>query len=64
VFVLQINDTNIILDNSDFEDAIQEFSAINSGIEVVVTRNAKDSKNSKLHVLEPTQFNEWIKDIV
>lgn len=44
----------------DFEDAIQEFSAINSDIEIVMTRNTKDFENSKLQVFEPMQFLEWI----
>ncbi|ARS43018.1 DNA-binding protein [Sphingobacteriaceae bacterium GW460-11-11-14-LB5] len=42
---------------SDFEDALQNFSAENHGsINVIVTRNTKDYKKSKLSVLTPTMF--------
>ncbi len=46
--------------NSDFkafEDALQNFAAINSGeIEVIVTRNVKDYKRSEIGVLTPENF--------
>ncbi len=56
---------NIVIDQainsgfSDFEDAVQEFSASNSKVEIIVTRNTKDFKNSRLQVFEPKQFIEW-----
>ena len=41
---------------SDFEDAIQYYSAIsNDKIEIIVTRNTKDFKLSKLPALTPTE---------
>jgi len=41
----------------DFEDALQHFSAINSGIiEVILTRNVKDYVKSKLGVLTPESY--------
>lgn len=43
-------------DFKDFEDAIQEYSAISSDIEIVVTRNVKDFKNSQLQIFEPEEF--------
>jgi len=43
----------------DFEDAVQEFSAINSGLKMIVTRNTIDFKNSQLLVFEPLAFIEW-----
>lgn len=43
-------------DFNDFEDAIQEFSAVDEGIEIIVTRNIKDFKHSVLKVLSPEEF--------
>ena len=41
---------------SDFEDAIQYYSAIsNKKIEIIVTRNTKDYKTSKLPALTPQE---------
>jgi len=42
---------------TDFEDALQNFSAENHGsINAIVTRNIKDYKKSKLSVLTPEMF--------
>ena len=52
-------DKNIVLDalNSnfkDFEDALQNFSAINNGtISTILTRNIKDFQTSKLAIFTP-----------
>ncbi len=49
---------------TDFEDAIQNFSAVNSDCEIIVTRNKSDFKNSTLQILTPEEFlvqNETIK---
>jgi predicted nucleic acid-binding protein len=44
-------------DFSDFEDALQNCAAINFGeIQVVITRNIKDYKSSKIAVLTPKDF--------
>ena len=41
----------------DFEDALQNFSAINDGtIEAIITRNVKDFKHSDIGVLTPENF--------
>ncbi len=41
----------------DFEDAIQYFTALaNKSIDIIVTRNIKDFKNSALPVLTPETF--------
>jgi len=40
----------------DFEDAIQNFTALNSKVDVLVTRNIKDFKLSSLPILTPTEF--------
>lgn len=41
----------------DFEDALQNFSAINeSDIQVIITRNVKDYKTSSLAVMTPENY--------
>ncbi len=41
----------------DFEDALQNFSAVeNRTIEIILTRNIKDFKNSELAVLTPETY--------
>ncbi len=41
----------------DFEDALQNFAAINHGeIEVIITRNVKDYRKSEIGVLTPESF--------
>lgn len=40
----------------DFEDAIQNFCTSESGIEILITRNVKDYKESKLSVLTPVEY--------
>ena len=55
-------DRNIVINalNSefkDFEDALQNFSAIeNEEIKVILTRNIKDFKNSELAILTPETY--------
>jgi predicted nucleic acid-binding protein len=43
---------------SDFEDSLQNFTAIEHGQELIVTRNLKDFKNSKLPAMTAKQFIE------
>jgi len=41
----------------DFEDALQNFAAINYGeIEAIITRNVKDFKKSEIGILTPESF--------
>lgn len=52
-------DKNVVLNalNSDFEDALQNFSAIqNKNITIILTRNIKDFKKSDLAVLTPETY--------
>lgn len=45
----------------DFEDALQNFAAINNGsIEVIITHNVKDYKKSEIGVLTPESFVKLI----
>jgi hypothetical protein len=61
-----IIDKNVILTSidsefSDFEDALQNFSAESHGsINAIVTRNIKDYKKSNLSVLTPKMFLETL----
>jgi len=44
-------------DFKDFEDALQNFAAINNNsVEIIITRNVKDFKKSKLAVLTPKNY--------
>lgn len=59
--VININKKTILTalnsDFKDFEDAFQNFSAIeNSEIDVILTRNVKDYKTSTLSVYTPESF--------
>lgn len=48
-------------DFKDFEDALQNFSAVNFGeIEAIITRNVKDYKQSEIGVLTPESFVKLI----
>lgn len=55
-------DENIVVnalnsDFKDFEDALQNFAAIENGkISVILTRNIKDFKKSKLAILTPETY--------
>ncbi len=40
----------------DFEDALQYFSAIQAGVDCIVTRNTKDFEFAKIKVLTPNEF--------
>ena len=43
---------------SDFEDGLQYYTALENGQELIITRNLKDFKSSKLPVLTAQQFIE------
>ena len=43
-------------DTADYEDAVMIETAYRTGIDVIVTRNIKDYKNSKVRVMEPAEF--------
>ncbi len=40
----------------DLEDGLQYYSAIENGVQMIVTRNKKDFKNSKIPVLSPKEY--------
>lgn len=41
---------------SDFEDGLQYFSAIENEVDIIITRNKKDFKNSRLPVLTAKEY--------
>lgn len=41
---------------SDFEDGLQYFTAIENGQDLIITRNLKDFRNSKLPTMTAKQF--------
>lgn len=41
---------------TDFEDGLQYYSALENGMEVIITRNQKDFKHAKLPVMNTEQF--------
>ncbi|MGY5351140.1 type II toxin-antitoxin system VapC family toxin [Wenyingzhuangia sp. IMCC45533] len=49
---LALNDENF----SDFEDGLQYYSAIENQVDIIITRNKKDFKNSKLPVLTANEY--------
>lgn len=49
-------------DISDFEDAVTVESAKRNGIDCIVTRNAKDFKNSSIPVYTPMEFLRILKN--
>ena len=53
---LSLNDN----DFKDFEDSLQYFSALENGIDIIVTRNLKDFQKSKIPVLTAGQFLQRI----
>ncbi len=46
---------------SDFEDGLQYYTAIENEQELIITRNLKDFKNSKLPVMTAGQFIETVR---
>lgn len=49
---LALSDTSF----PDFEDGLQYYSAIENRIDIIITRNKKDFKNSKIPVLSAKEF--------
>ena len=52
IIELALNDINF----KDFEDGVQYYSALESQCQLIVTRNLKDFKHSKIPVLSPKEY--------
>lgn len=48
-------------DFSDFEDAVQYFSALQSGCTVIITRNGKDFRKSTIPIMTADEYLKSIK---
>jgi predicted nucleic acid-binding protein len=49
---LALNDT----DFKDFEDGLQYFTALEDGVDVIITRNLKDFKKARIPVMTADQY--------
>jgi predicted nucleic acid-binding protein len=60
VGVLSVDDKIVELsldsDFTDFEDAIQYYCAIENGVDLIITRNQKDYKSSKIPVFSAKEY--------
>lgn len=54
---LALNDSGF----RDFEDAIQYYSAIENSQEIIITRNLKDFRTSKIPVMTASEFIKTLK---
>jgi len=54
----KIIDLSLESNFKDFEDAIQYHTAMENGINIIITRNLKDFKNSKIPVLTAKEYTE------
>lgn len=54
----KVIDLSLESDFIDFEDAIQYHTAIENGIEIILTRNLKDFKTAKIPVLTAKNYIE------
>jgi predicted nucleic acid-binding protein len=52
VIGLSLNDDNF----KDFEDGLQYYSAIENGVDIIITRNKKDFKSAKIPVMTAKEF--------
>ena len=59
----QIYQNALALNFSDYEDAVQHECAVAENLDAIVTRNAKDYKNSILKVYSPMDFLRYLQAI-
>ncbi len=52
----KVIDQSLNAEFSDFEDAIQYFTAVNNGIKLIITRNKNDYKKSKIAISTAEEF--------
>lgn len=58
VVVVELNDKiiELSLNDNDFEDGLQYYTAIENRSDIIITRNLKDFKNSKIPVMTAGQY--------
>jgi len=54
-------DLSLVSSFKDFEDAFQYYNALNNSAKVIITRNPKDFKNSKIPVMSAEEYLKSIK---
>lgn len=63
--VCAINETtlekSLNSDFSDFEDALQHFSALENNYQLIITRNSKDFSTSLIPIMTPDEFLKTIE---
>lgn len=52
----KILELSLVSDFSDFEDAIQYYTAIENNMQIIITRNKKDFKNLTIPVLTAKEY--------
>lgn len=52
----RVIDDSIAANFSDFEDAVQYYTALKAKADVIITRNEKDFKSSKIPVMTPAEY--------
>lgn len=65
VLVIDKNTITVALNSEfkDFEDAMQNYSAeLNGEIDMIITRNTKDYKKSKLGIMNPENFLKLVNE--
>lgn len=65
VLVIDKNTITVALNSgfNDFEDAMQNYSAeLNGEIDMIITRNTKDYKKSKLGIMNPENFLKLVNE--
>ncbi|MBR4624714.1 MAG: PIN domain-containing protein [Alphaproteobacteria bacterium] len=45
---------------SDFEDAMQYYSALREGADAIITRNPNDFRTAKINIFEPQEFLDML----
>ena len=53
----------LLLDFSDYEDAVQAAGAAAENLDAIVTRNTKDYKNASIKIYSPTDFLQVLQRI-
>ncbi len=56
-----INEKSLNSKFKDFEDALQYFSALKNGCNIIITRNVKDFKESEIPVMTPAEYLTTIR---
>ncbi|HEY9220265.1 MAG TPA: PIN domain-containing protein [Lutibacter sp.] len=67
VLVIDKNTIMVALNSEfkDFEDALQNYSAeLNGEIDMIITRNTKDYKKSKLGIMNPENFLKLVNELL